>query len=39
MDRLEVMRLYTRIVDRRSFTLAAQALEVPMLLTVLRVGA
>src|SRR3984957_14485659 len=29
MDRLEVMRLYTRIVDRGSFTLAAQDLEVP----------
>jgi DNA-binding transcriptional LysR family regulator len=29
MDRLDVMRLYTRIVDRRSFTLAAQDLEVP----------
>jgi DNA-binding transcriptional LysR family regulator len=29
MDRLDVMRLYTRIVDRCSFTLAAQDLEVP----------
>jgi DNA-binding transcriptional LysR family regulator len=29
MDRLDVMRLYTRIVDRRSFTLAAQDLDVP----------
>ena len=29
MDRLDVMRLYTRIVDRGSFTLAAQDLEVP----------
>ncbi len=29
MDRLDVMRLYTRIVDRRSFTVAAQDLEVP----------
>jgi DNA-binding transcriptional LysR family regulator len=29
MDRLDVMRLYTRIVDRRSFTLAAQDLEIP----------
>jgi len=29
MDRLDVMRLYTRIVDRRSFTLAAQDLQVP----------
>jgi DNA-binding transcriptional LysR family regulator len=29
MDRLDVMRLYTRIVDRRSFTLAAQDSEVP----------
>jgi DNA-binding transcriptional LysR family regulator len=29
MDRLEVMRLYTRIVDRGSFTLAAQDVEVP----------
>jgi DNA-binding transcriptional LysR family regulator len=29
MDRLDAMRLYTRIVDRRSFTLAAQDLEVP----------
>src|SRR5580692_7159795 len=29
MDSLDVMRLYTRIVDRRSFTLAAQDLEVP----------
>jgi len=29
MDRVDVMRLYTRIVDRRSFTLAAQDLEVP----------
>jgi DNA-binding transcriptional LysR family regulator len=29
MDRLDVMRLYTRIVDRGSFTRAAQDLEVP----------
>ena len=29
MDRLDVMRLYTRIVDRGSFTLAAQDLEGP----------
>src|SRR5580704_10739663 len=29
MDRLDVMRLYTRIVDRGSFTLAAQDMEVP----------
>lgn len=29
VDRLDVMRLYTRIVDRRSFTVAAQDLEVP----------
>src|ERR1700733_8889784 len=29
MDRLDVMRLYTWIVDRGSFTLAAQDLEVP----------
>ena len=29
MDRLDVMRLYTRIVDRGSFTLAAQDLDVP----------
>ena len=29
MDRLDVMRLYSRIVDRGSFTLAAQDLEVP----------
>src|ERR1700719_5153030 len=29
MDRLDVMRLYTRIVDRGSFTLAAQDLEIP----------
>lgn len=29
MDRLDVMRLYTRIVERRSFTLAAQDLEWP----------
>jgi DNA-binding transcriptional LysR family regulator len=29
MDRLDVMQLYTRIVDRGSFTLAAQDLEVP----------
>jgi DNA-binding transcriptional LysR family regulator len=29
MDRLDVMRLYTRIVDRGSFTLAALDLEVP----------
>jgi DNA-binding transcriptional LysR family regulator len=27
MDRLDVMRLFTRIVERRSFTLAAQDLE------------
>jgi DNA-binding transcriptional LysR family regulator len=29
MDRMDVMRLYTRIVDRGSFTAAAQDLEVP----------
>jgi DNA-binding transcriptional LysR family regulator len=29
MDRLDVMRLFTRIVERRSFTLAAQDLEWP----------
>jgi DNA-binding transcriptional LysR family regulator len=29
MDRLDAMRLYTRIVDRGSFTLAALDLEVP----------
>jgi len=29
MDRLEVMRLFTRIVERQSFTLAAQDLELP----------
>ncbi|MDB5973724.1 MAG: LysR family transcriptional regulator [Nevskia sp.] len=29
MDRLEVMRLFTRIVERHSFTLAAQDLELP----------
>ncbi|EKT4087597.1 LysR family transcriptional regulator [Stenotrophomonas maltophilia] len=29
MDRLDVMRLFTRIVERRSFTVAAQDLEVP----------
>src|ERR1700677_300121 len=29
MDRLDVMRLYTRIVERRSFTLASQDLDVP----------
>ena len=29
MDRLEVMRLFTRVVERRSFTQAAQDLDVP----------
>jgi DNA-binding transcriptional LysR family regulator len=29
MDRLDVMRLFIRIVERRSFTVAAQDLEVP----------
>src|SRR5712664_1006085 len=29
MDRLDAMRLFTRIVERRSFTVAAQDLEVP----------
>ncbi len=29
MDRLDVMRLFTRIVERHSFTLAAQDLELP----------
>jgi len=29
MDRLEVMRLFTRIVERQSFTLAAQDLDLP----------
>ncbi len=29
MDRLDAMRLFTRIVDRRSFTLAAQDLGLP----------
>ena len=29
MDRLDVMRLFTRIVERQSFTLAAQDLELP----------
>src|ERR1700754_4119866 len=29
MDRLDAMRLFTRIVDRRSFTLAAHDTEVP----------
>ncbi|MFP2923836.1 LysR family transcriptional regulator [Pyxidicoccus sp. 3LG] len=29
MDRLDVMRLFTRIVERHSFTAAAQDLEVP----------
>jgi DNA-binding transcriptional LysR family regulator len=29
MDRLDAMRLYTRVVDRNSFTHAAQDLEVP----------
>ncbi|HEY4212216.1 MAG TPA: LysR family transcriptional regulator [Steroidobacteraceae bacterium] len=29
MDRLSAMRLFTRIVERRSFTLAAQDLELP----------
>ncbi|MFC0697362.1 LysR family transcriptional regulator [Paraburkholderia humisilvae] len=29
MDRLDAMRLYTRIVERRSFTLAANDMEVP----------
>ncbi|MBI1202363.1 MAG: LysR family transcriptional regulator [Rhodopseudomonas sp.] len=29
MDRLDAMRLYTRVVERRSFTLAAQDLRLP----------
>jgi DNA-binding transcriptional LysR family regulator len=29
MDRLDVMRLFTRIVERRSFTQAAQDLGIP----------
>ena len=29
MDRLDAMRLFTRVVDRHSFTLAAQDLEIP----------
>ena len=29
MDRLDAMRLFVRVVERRSFTLAAQDLEVP----------
>src|SRR5665213_815495 len=29
MDRLDAMRLFTRIVERRSFTLAAQDLGLP----------
>src|SRR5215510_3871998 len=29
MDRLDAMKLFLRIVDRRSFTLAAQDMEVP----------
>lgn len=29
MDRFDAMRLYTRVVERRSFTLAAQDMEVP----------
>jgi DNA-binding transcriptional LysR family regulator len=29
MDRLEAMRLYTRVVDRRSFTQAAHDLDIP----------
>src|ERR1700750_474937 len=29
MDRLEAMRLFTRVVDRRSFTQAANDLEIP----------
>lgn len=29
MDRLDAMRLFTRVVDRRSFTRAAQDLEIP----------
>ena len=29
MDRLDAMRLYTRVVERRSFTLAANDMEVP----------
>ena len=29
MDKFETMRLFTRIVERRSFTLAAQDLELP----------
>lgn len=29
MDRFDAMRLYTRVVERRSFTLAANDMEVP----------
>ena len=29
MDRLDVMRLFARIVERRSFTLAANDMEIP----------
>ena len=29
MDRLDAMRLFTRVVDRRSFTEAAHDLEIP----------
>ena len=29
MDRFEAMRVFTRVVERRSFTLAAQDLSVP----------
>ena len=29
MDRLEAMRLFTRVVDRRSFTEAAHDLDIP----------
>jgi DNA-binding transcriptional LysR family regulator len=29
MDRIDAMRLFTRVVERRSFTAAAQDLELP----------
>src|SRR5262245_2439688 len=29
MDRIDAMRLFTRVVERRSFTLAAQDLDLP----------
>ncbi|HEY0340074.1 MAG TPA: LysR family transcriptional regulator, partial [Steroidobacteraceae bacterium] len=29
MDRIDAMRLFTRVVERRSFSLAAQDLAVP----------